>query len=59
MKFSTTMQLDALLLAIRHAPMAAKGMRSAEMELHEQILHDLADRLREALAREQAKERGQ
>ena len=60
-RFSTAMQLDALLLAIRHAPLAGKGMRDSESELHMQILSDLADRLRRALAREQSAkmERGQ
>ena len=56
-RFSSQTQLEALLLAIRHIPLAAKEMRGSETELHEQILLDLADRLRVAVQREQAAER--
>ena len=56
-RFSTHTQLEALLLAIRHIPLASKGMRGSETELHEQVGLDLADRLRAAVEREQAAER--
>ncbi len=52
--FSTAMQIEALDLAIRHVPMAAKAMRSAEMELHAQVLQSLRERLVRALEREKA-----
>ncbi len=54
--FSTAMQIEALDLAIRHVPMAAKAMRSAEMELHAQVLQSLRERLVRALEREKVRE---
>ncbi len=53
--FSTAMQIEALDLAIRNIPLASKAMRSAEMELHAQVLQSLRERLVRALEREKAR----
>ncbi len=53
--FSTQMQIEALDLAIRNIPLASKAMRSAEMELHAQVLQSLRERLVRALEREKAR----
>ena len=54
--FSTQTQIDAIDIAIRHAPLAAKALRSAEMELHEQHLISIRERLQRALEREKARQ---
>ena len=51
------MQLEWVQRAIKRLPLASKALRSAEMDLEEQIGLDLADRLRAAVQREQAAER--
>ena len=57
MRFSSQMQLEWVQRAIKRLPLASKALRSAEMDLEEQIGLDLADRLRAAVQREQAAER--
>ena len=59
MTFSTRQQLEALERALKRVPLAHKSLRSAEMDLEEQILASLADRLRRALEREQRREHGE